>query len=351
MSSKPKSIIKTLADLPQRPGVWSLTVRKLSVWVVTEEGWPARPYLTLLANHQIEQILEYSLGYEEPGFDEVLELVWKAMLHPARELRQPPQRPEEIMCDQAALAEQLSGPLGEIDVKVSFQVESPIVDALVQIIEDDFGEEPEGQGLLSIQGTTPEQVGDLFEAAAEAYRQESWIYLSSEQPVKFSIPDLNKEGFILIMGNSAVEYGLLLFDTWSEIESAFLNSGDPHPTLPENGWVGLSYVSAELMVIDDIEATEKYGWSVEDQDAYPLPMVMFEDRVERPDLDTLLTFTALLRALPLFVQALEPDFKGDYLPLVTQTSVLAASKPRLVTLEYPAGTLRRELFRSRDCSG
>ena len=62
------------------------------------------------------------------------------------------------------------------------------------------------------------------------------------------------------MGNSAVEYGLLLFDTWSEVQSAFLNSGDPHPTLPENGWVGLSYVSAELMAIEDIEAIEKYGW-------------------------------------------------------------------------------------------
>ena len=172
MSSKPKSIIKTPADLPQRPGVWSLTVRKLSVWVVTEEGRPARPYLMLLANLGREQILEYSLNYEAPTLDEILELLWKAMLHPARELRQAPQRPEEIMCDQETLAEQLVQPLGEIGVKVSFQVEDPIMNSLVQMIEDDFGKEPDGQGLLSVQGTTPEQIGDLFEAAAEAYRQE-----------------------------------------------------------------------------------------------------------------------------------------------------------------------------------
>ena len=339
-----KTPIKSPADLPQRPGAWHLTVCRLSQWVEMDDGQPARPYLTLLADLKSEQVLDFTFSYGEPTLEDLLNLLSQAMLKPARELRQPPHRPEEIVCDQVILAEQLAPSMAEIGLRVSCQADSPIMDALIQMLEEEFGEESEGQGLLNVSGATPEQIGDLFTAAAESYRLEPWIYLSAEQPLKFSIPALNKKGYALIMGNSAVEYGLLIYDSWEDLELAFLNSGDPRPTLPENGLVALSYVTTELMAPEDLEGIKQYGWPVADPEAYPMPMVMFEDQVARPDLATLLTITALLRALPAFAQQLEPDLRGDYRPLTTETSVPVSPDPVLLTLAYPAGNLRRESF-------
>lgn len=344
MAKESKKYQQTPADLPQRPGAWHLTVRKLSGWIEIEADRPRHPYLALVADPKSEQILEYELTHEEPTAEDVRKLLWKAMLSPAAELRRPPHRPQALVCDQNSFAARLTAPLGEIGVTVAYQPEDPLLDGLVQFIEEELGEASQNQGLLSIPGADPNLVGDLFTAAAEAYRQEPWIYLNTEQPLKFRIPSLNKEGYLLVLGNSAVEYGLILFDHWEELERAYLNSGDPRPTMPENGWVGLSYVTEELLASEDLEAIAQYGWPVVDPEAYPMPMVMFEDRVERPDLETLAAFTALLRALPPFAAQLEPDLDGDYSPLTCEASFLVNSNPIQVALTYPAGHLRRESF-------
>jgi len=157
------------------------------------------------------------------------------------------------------------------------------------------------------------------------------------------------------MGNSGIEYGLLLYWNWEDLERSYLNTGDPRPTLPETGWVSFSYATADLLPPEDLEAVEKYAWPVATPEAYPLPMVMFEDGIERPDQATLKVFTLLLRALPEFVQRLEPDFQGDYQPLTLEVPGLipkgwiagqnaAGDNLLSMILEYPAGQLHREAF-------
>ena len=345
MSKSSASSTKTPANLPQRPGAWHLTVRKLSILIEMDDGILVRPYITMLADLEREQILDFEFSPDLPEADEVRGILWRAMLKPQRELRQPPYRPQEILCDQDVYVQELTVPLLEAGIKISSVASNDSIDELISMLEEEFGEESEVQpGLLSVAENTPELVGGLFEAAAEAYRREPWIYLSAEQPVKFTLPALGKSGYIQLMGNSAIEYGLLLYWSWEDLERSYLNTGDPRPTLPENGLFALSYVTSDLMAPDDLEACKVYGWPIADPEAYPAFMIMFEDRIERPDPSVTQVFTCLLRALPQFVEQLEPDLQGDYFPLDMPITVVSSSGELQINLAYPAGKLRREAF-------
>ncbi len=309
-----------------------------------DDGLPARPYLTLLVSLEQEQILNLEFSHDAPDIEALTSLLWQTMLKPDRELRQPPHRPQTILCDQEALVGPLSAPLSEIGVEVQYEAASELLDQIAAMVEDEFGEDSDRPGLLSIPDSSPELLGRLFEAAAEAYRQEPWIYLSTEQPVKFAMPALQKYGYAQLMGNSAIEYGLLLYWNWEDLERSYLNTGDPRPTLPKTGWTSFSYATADLMSPDDLEAIKTYHWPVADAEAYPLPLVIFEDHVERPDAATLQVITSLLRTLPEFVQRLELDFQGDYLPLTMELPTVPDDEALHISLQYPAGQLRREAF-------
>ncbi len=335
---------KSPAALPLRPETWQLTVRKMSVWVEMDDGLPAHPYLTLLANLERELILGFELAHDPPGVEALRSLLWRAMFKPERELRQTPHRPQTVDTDLAALVDELTPALAEIGVELHLQAQIELLDELVSMFEDEFGEDEERPDLLSVPGADPELVGDLYAAAAEAYRQAPWIFLSAEQPVKFSLAALDTSGYVQLMGNSAIEYGLLLYHSWEDVEQSFLTRSDAPPTLPATGWVSLNYGPAFQASPGDLEAIQKYGWPVAAPDAYPIPMILFEDRLELPDLATLQVFIALLRALPPFVAALQPDLQGDYAPLELEIPVLVGALPLSAVLEYPAGELHREAF-------
>lgn len=345
MSKSSSPSTKTPANLPQRPGTWHLTVRKLSILVEMDDGLLVRPYLTLLADLEREQILDFEFSPEMQEADDVQRILWRAMLKPSHELRQPPHRPQNIFCDQEALIQDLTAPLSDIGINISYFDRNELLDELINVLEEEFSEEiVDRPGLLNVDENSPELVGDLFVAAAEAYRLEPWVYLSAEQPVRFALAALGKTGFVQLMGNSAIEYGLLVYWSWEDLERSYLNTGDPRPTLPENGLFALSYVTPDLMAPDDLEAIKAYGWPIADTEAYPALMILFEDHVEAPDSTMTQVFTCLLHALPQFVEKLEPDLQGDYLPLKLQSMIVTRSTELQINLEYPAGKLRREGF-------
>lgn len=335
---------KSLLRLPRRKDTWQLIVRRLATWIEMDDGDMARPYLTLLVNLEIGFLMEPDIYKTVPEAEEVLSLLQRAMRKPMRSLRLPPHRPQEIICNQRELVEALAEPLSEIEVEISYQENIPELDEFIKKLEDDLGGMEEHPGLFSIPGNTPELVGDFYHAAAQAYRQEPWIYLGGDQPVKYDIPALGKQGVVQLLGNSGIEYGLLLYDTWADLEQSFLNTGDPRTTIPAGGLVALSYVDKDLMSPEDVEAIEQYRWPIANPGAYPMAMIMTAEEVERPEAPVLQAFTALLRALPEFTQQLEPDLEGDYQPLQLDIAVPGHAGELQVRLEYPAGELHREAF-------
>ncbi len=334
--------LPNLTYLPQYAETWIVALREPVIWMEENERFH-RPFLALIVINGPDTVIGSEIYDHRPNAQEIQSLIWRAMRKPAKELLQQPHRPERVEFEQADLSQALMQPLEQAGIKAGVCPVNAQVDKILTKLEKDLGDEDERPGLLSVAGVTQDLVGRLFATAAEYYHSEAWIYLSDEQPLAFELLPVGKKGFVQLMGQGGLEYGLIIYDTWDDVMKTLLSAGDPLMSIPPGGWIALSYASPELLSVDDVRAIEKYGWKVAGTLAYPLVAVMHADgRVELPSLDNLHVFLALLQAIPQFTAKLQPDYEGDYLALESSFQVIMESGAGEIRLAYPAGDLRRE---------
>ncbi len=335
----PKPSPRNPARLPMRPETWYLTVRKLTQWVFLDEDQPVRPYLALLTNLDQETIQDFELSAEQIQADDLRNLIWRAIEKPSPELHTPAHRPRELVCDDSETLEALRSSLEEIGVQASYQSSNETIDQLVAMVEAEISSSDENIPLLKIEQFGTALLGDFFESAAQTFRLEPWVHLTPEQAVRYSVPKLGKEGYAQLLGNSRIEFGILVYEKWEDLEQSYFNSGDLRETLLGGGRLALSYATADLVSAQDLNTINQHGWPIADPEAYPIPMRMRPETVEAVTNEELIALVLLLKALPGFASSLEPDLHGDYLPLITDTPLTCAGEPLTIRLEYPAGEL------------
>lgn len=334
--------LPNLTYLPQHAETWVVAVREPVIWLEENENF-LRPFLAVILIAGQGVVIGSEMYDHRPSIQEMQALIWRAMRKPARELSLQPHRPERMEFEQADLHQALVKPLEQAGIKAEICPANAKVDEFLAELEKELGDEDERPGLLSVAGVTDDLVGKLFVAAAEYFRSEAWIYLSDEQPLAFEISPSGAKGFVQLMGQGGLEFGLIIYDAWDDVMKTILAAGDPMMSIPPGGWISLSYSSPELLSTEDVRAIEKYGWEVAGPLAYPLAAVMYADgRVEPPGANRLNAFLALLQAIPLFTAQLEPDYEGDYLPLSSSFQVTMEDGAGEVQLAYPAGELHRE---------
>lgn len=335
----PKTSLRNPAQLPMRPETWHLTVRKLTQWVFLDEDQPVRPYLALLTNLDQETIQDFELSAESIQGEDLRNLIRRAIENPSPELHTPPHRPRELVCDDPEILETLRSWLVEIGVQASHQAGNETIDQLVTMLEAEISSTDETAALLEIEQFGAPLLSDFFESAAQTYKLEPWVNLTPEQAVRYSIPKLAKQGYAQLLGNSGIEFGILLYDKWEDIEQSYLSSTDLRETLLGGGRLALSYATADLVSAQDLNTINQHGWPIANPEAYPLPMRMRPDTIEVITKEELMTLVLLLKSLPGFANSLEPDLHGDYLPLTTDTPLTCAGESLTIRLEYPAGEL------------
>jgi tetratricopeptide (TPR) repeat protein len=338
---------RTPAELPQKPSSWHVTIRKMNTWVVEEDAMAVRPYLTIVTIPDEKVVLAQDLFVEPPTGEQVRTLIFQAMKKPERTSRHKPHRPERITFEQAEFAEALASGLAEIGVEAVFQPAPAEMEELFHIMDDLFPEEEsDSPGILTGEGVTPELVGDLFAAAAAYYRSAPWQLLADVQPLATYFSQPGKQGYVQLMGNAGIQFGLLLYWDWEHVLNTFRNSNDPLQQIPPTGWHTLTFENADYIPSADLDAIEKYGWQVESPHAYPIPITYIEEALERPSRQEIIIFTALLRAIPSFVALLQPEAEGDYLPAEATLEVETCDGPMTVTVGYPAGEFPEDVFDS-----
>ncbi|MCU0488972.1 MAG: hypothetical protein MUE67_08480 [Anaerolineales bacterium] len=335
----PKPALRNLARLPMRPETWHLTIRKLTQWVFLDEDQPSRPYLALLTNLDQETIQDFELSPDPIQGDDLRNLIGRAIEKPSPELHTPPHRPRELVCDDSEILEGLDNWLAEIGIRASHQSGNETIDQLVAMLEAEISSTEDTPALLEIERFGAALLSDFFESAAQTFKLEPWVHLTPEQVVRYSVPKLGKEGYAQILGNSRIEFGILFYEKWEDIEQSYLNTSDLRETLLGNGRLALSYVTADLISAQDLNTIHQHGWPVASPEAYPLPMRMQPEEIEAVTVEELTTLVLLLKALPGFANSLEPDLQGDYLPLTTDSPLTCAGTPLTIRLEYPAGEL------------
>ncbi len=331
-------------DLPQHQDVWHAFVVHLRTWITEPDKKPVRPFGLLILNLTDGTVVNAEIA-ETPTPDWVRKTIMASITRPGHGRR--PYRPRRITLANPDWIPALTPALADIGVECQ-QMDTP--DEAHQIVAEleshMRGGHPEVPGLLSVQGVTPELVGELFAAAAEFHRAAPWVKLVNAQALAIRLSTEAEPSYVSVMGNAGIEYGLSISRTWADFNAMASGSGDgPMDTIPSSGLHSLLFNSITEVPFDDLEALEKHHWQVAHADACPMPIV-FEppDRVLRPSRDELLWYQAILRAVPVFVHDhLRPDGQGDYAAAEASIAVSTSEGDATVVIRYPAGHLDRAL--------
>jgi tetratricopeptide (TPR) repeat protein len=329
-------------DLPQREEMWHALIFRMHTWITEPGKKPVRPFGIMILNFSDGKIMGMDIA-EAPTPEWTRETVFKAMTRPGPGNQ--PHRPQTLTLSDPALVAELASALSEIGVDCQPMDTPDEVYEIVADLESHMrGDRPDVPGLLSVEGVTPEIVGDLFAAAAEFYRAAPWVRLVNEQALAVQASTEAKPRFVSVMGNAGVEYGLSVSLTWADFRRLASGAGDqPMDVIPPEGIRSLLFNSITQVPFDDLDAVEKYHWPVINEQAYPLP-VIFEPRAGaiRPGRQDLLWYQAALRAVPIFVRDyLRSDGRGDYAPAEASIAVPTSEGEVNVNIRYPAGKLDR----------
>lgn len=337
--------VPQLADvqaLPQVEETWQLAALPMWTWITEEEEEPYRPYLVLIVSTAGPLMVYQDMLKTEPSLAEVRDALLKAMGHPAMGAGEP-RRPTVLMVDEETLAETLAPEVAVLDIHCTVG-DTPELDVLLAELEYYLadGHEPV-PGLLEDPRVAPEQVGELFEAAADFYREAPWELMLDEDLValRYPVPD-GEWRFVSVMGNAGLEYGLAVFSDLFDYE--LLASTPPEDLVGMMDYRSLTYDDITAMPFADLDALEHYGWEIAADDAYPIPINFTEDEeLLRPGPEEVEWYTVALRAVAAFFREYWPD-SIDYIPesVATTLTVPVADRHVAVELRYPADFVLEE---------
>lgn len=347
MSAAKKNI--NPSELPQSTDSWYFLCRKIRAWVNSNSGEPFRPYVLLTFNLQTGMIRATQMLEQLPTSEEIHEMLFGTMAIPMEKRTSIPQRPKRVIFEDQQTFKNLKSALLEIGVDARYKPEKQFFDELIADLESSFEQnEVILAGLLTQPHVTRKMVEALFKAAAQFYRSEPWVILSNNDLLSIKLPTQNAPYYICVMGQGGVEYGLVVFKKWQDVEEFYASNDPDEPVIPNTGHAVLNFEEIYYVPFDDLDNIENFGWEVAGEKAYPVPIVIFPDfSVERPPKDDILFYEAALQAIAVFIQE-HVEFQEDgkladiklNIPITTFTGAME------VSLEYPAGQLDAIAFQN-----
>lgn len=343
--------VQSLSKLPQSSDQWLIGIAQLRIWITPPDETPHRPWLIIVLSREKGIIRASNLVPNEPTPAQVRDVLFQAMRNPPREIAKPA-RPQAIAIarpfDVSGLLSLIRAEDLELDV---YEIElPPQFTEMIADLEEQLRGGPEHPGYLSVKGVTPELVGGLFAAAAEFYHAAPWVKLNNSQVLALRHPAESDYRYAIVMGNGGVEYGVMMLLRWEDVRRQFLGDDDPMEQIPKGGLQSIFYDTIDKVPVADLEAMEKYGWTVAAPDAYPIAWIVDrKGRPRRPSRQDLEWYEAALRAIPIIVRdELKPNAQGhtrrlsataEYAPIETTVEVATHRGTISVAVKYPAGEI------------
>lgn len=348
--------IKSPASLPQKSVTWHASIHTLKTWITPEDQMAYRPSFLLVTISEDHQVLGSETFQSLPKSEQVLEALVEVMKKPEQSTHLRAHRPQEIIFDEEHLATALRPALEKWGIISASEPVSEDILGIFASLEDFLDEqsrtdeeEVQPPAILDVPGNTPELVGRVWAAAADYYQAAPWRSLSDGQPLALQFSPAEKQGFVQLMGNGGMQYGLVFHWQWDDVLKFYVRmEQEPLETIPVDGIQAFTYEEADYLPDADLDAIQEYGWKIAGPKAYPMPIIYLLDGLERPGAEMLVFYEAALRAIPEFVKHLIPDEADDYLELEIPVAVETACGPMTVRIHYPAGELPASIFLEDD---
>ncbi len=331
--------------LPQEDETWHVYIHKMRTWIAPPDEESYRPYAFFVLNPTRQMIQTVELEEEIPTTEDALELLLDTIHNPKKEISQKPYRPAEIHFEDETLSNALTGPLDEMGIKARLVPHLDVVDDIIADLEDHMSGGAAIPGLLSVRGVTPKLVGGLFSAAAALYRAQLWNNLSDEHTFAITVPPEKRARYLKVMGHAGIEYGLATYKRWKDVERMYQAADDPFDALPEDGGHSFLFNDITMTPFGDLEAIEQYGWEVENEEAYPVPIIFPRDEdVKRPSKKDLIWYEAALLALIKFVKEhMRAKGMDEFHDAEATIPVETHAGEVQVHVKYPGGIIPKEL--------
>jgi tetratricopeptide (TPR) repeat protein len=312
--------------LPQQEDVWQADCRAQANPILAG-GEKVRPWLVLVISHTDDLVLGHELTFEPPSAALLWDTVVKAMQHP---LVGEPHRPSELQVRSDPRWESLRPHLKEIGIPLATPDRLEHLDFLFK----DIGERLSGTprpGMLDAPGVTPEQVGGVWEAAAEFYRQAPWKKIGYESAIKVECSKYQSgPWYAVVMGQSGLAPGLALYEDFRLLQWMWQEQAPDEDSGRETVATSITFDEEVDVPLADLEAAQQYGWKVAGPDAYPSIFRKERGMTMRPLLAWELELSeGCLRALPDFVERRQQDD-----PAPESMTVPTASGPLTLVLSW-----------------
>jgi hypothetical protein len=289
-----------IGDMPQRFDVWQVDVRQMGA-LVREGERSVRPWIVIAVSATEDVVLFFELIADEPGPDEVQEVLVKAVTEPADG---EPHRPTAIQFGDEVLAEALRIWLEAVEVGCEVVENLDRVDEVVNELTAQLPTFERGvPGLLEMPGVTPDSAGSFFDAAALYFEHAPWKK-TGERPVRINTPRFESgPWYAIMMGQAGMTRGLVLYDNLETLQRIQQSDCSQEENARLTAALAVVFGEEEDLLDVDVEAIKTHGWRVAARDAYPTVYRMDPGMVMRPPLAWELDLLeGCMRALPEFVR-------------------------------------------------
>ena len=191
---------------------------------------------------------------------------------------------------------------------------------------------------LSISGVSLPVFSHIFAAAAEFYQLAPWKLLRTEVPIEIRYPQAGSGRIVIVTGSAGDVFGLSVYDSADDLRRMF-QAQDPLEIVQNLSWVTLCYETSTYIAPEDLQAIDKHGWPIVNEEAYPVINRMGSPGAELypPTRDDLLWLEGALPALNEYFQDQDkPGIAGDIQPQQLSLTVQTAAGPAQAWLCIPA---------------
>ncbi len=343
-----KNLIGKVRHLRQNESAWLCTARRAPMWITPKDQPPYRPYVVLVVEQGTELIRRTTVKDDRPTPDVVMEELLKAMkgplLGPLGSLMGFGKRgrPARVLVDDSDLAQSLAPKLAEIDVRCAYSPPSQMLKDTLREMEAHLTKRLPIPGLLSAPGATEPLVRDLFDAAADYYRQTPWRWIDSVSSIEIRYPSDGRPRYGVVMGSGGETFGLSLYESREDLRVALFDT-DPQSVIAQISWCGLAFDAATMIPFDDLDAMKKYDWPVADDAAYPLVIKATPpDGRGMPRASEIACLAAAMRVIPDFVEEHLRAKPGQSRPVEATYTLPGVHASKKISLSYPADLLDPE---------
>lgn len=331
-----KSSINKVRNLKQKDETWQIAIFRARTWIETRQGDIYRPWQVMVLEGRLLTIRQESFP-EYPTTHDISETLFKAMRRPMFGTGKK-RRPKTISFDDAELEKELSPILEGIGIESQHHNHLPDVHAnykeINSILKRDIELVP---SLLSIPKVTIPLLEKVFKAAANYYRVAPWEKIPYEFGLEINYPADAPARYAIVVGVERTVLGLAIYNNLKDFQTSREIVGT-EASPPDYPFLSFSYENGTYLSFDDLDAIDKYGWDIPNENAY-LSLSTYvpgSEDLQLPTFDDLLWLAGALPALTLlFEKIFDIDELLDGLERESTFKIKTLAGTEKIQIVYP----------------